>query len=426
MLVYLLSYLAAYLFAKISLNLLSGAVLIFAAICLYLEDYKKAKRLIHLRGIFALSFIGGQGLSCLKLSYLQKPWSDVTWMCFFLAFAGAWIAYEYLSHFLGSPYTDIRYRRTRESYNTIFFMIPIISMVSLIAFIIEVSILKYIPFFVRGVPHAYSYFHVSGLHYFTVSCVLVPALSTIYYIYKKYLEGLDFLVLGVSNFIALSIPILCVSRFQFIFAVILAVFCFLIIRKDMQLHIILPMFIAILPIYIILTIARSHDIAYLKGIFEMKRDFPIFISQPYIYIANNYDNFNRMVEVLPKHTFGLRMLFPIFALTGLKFKFPHLVDFPIYTTKTELSTLTLFYDAYYDFGVTGIVLFALLIGVAMYGFERWIRESEHPVSFLFYAQFGIYLLLSFFSTWFSNPATWFYFALTLMVYIFYKVGRRRE
>lgn len=426
MLVYLLSYPASYLFAKISLDIPAGLVLLFAALNLYFEDYAKEKRLIHLRGIFALSFVGGQGISCFKLSHLQRPWNDITWMSFFLAFSAAWLSYEYLSRIMGGPGAGIRGRGPKQSYNSVFFAIPIISMLSLTAFVIEVSILKYIPFFVRGVPHAYSYFHVSGLHYFTVSCVLVPALSVIYYIRKRYLENLDRLVLAISNFIALSIPILCVSRFQFLFAVLLAVFCFFVMQKSSHLWIVFPAFLCVLLVYIILTIARSHDIAYLNEIFEMRFDLPIFISQPYIYIANNYDNFNHMTEVLPRHSYGLKMLFPLFALSGLKFRYPRLVDFPIYTTKTELSTVTLFYDAYYDFGVTGVILFSLLLGAAMYAFERWVREEENPISILFYAQFGIYLLLSFFTTWFSNPTIWFYFLLTLLVYLAYKAGRRRE
>ena len=56
-------------------------------------------------------------------------------------------------------------------------------------------------------------------------------------------------------------------------------------------------------------------------------EMPIFVTQPYMYIANNYDNFNCMVEWLPSHTFGLRMLFPLWALTGLKFLVPSLVGF---------------------------------------------------------------------------------------------------
>ena len=59
-----------------------------------------------------------------------------------------------------------------------------------------------------------------------------------------------------------------------------------------------------------------------------------------MYIANNYDNFNCLVEQLESHSFGLRMLFPVWALTGLKFLFPVLVSFPLFVTKKELTTLT--------------------------------------------------------------------------------------
>ena len=32
--------------------------------------------------------------------------------------------------------------------------------------------------------------------------------------------------------------------------------------------------------------------------------------------------------------------------------------------------------------------------------------------YLFYSQIAIYMMLSFFTTWFSNPTTWFYLAVT--------------
>ena len=88
------------------------------------------------------------------------------------------------------------------------------------------------------------------------------------------------------------------------------------------------------------TIARSHDVAYLNGSFGMRNEAtPIFITQPYMYIANNYDNFDCLVRELPAHAMGLRMLFPLWALTGLKFLVPSLVNFPIYVNKEELTTL---------------------------------------------------------------------------------------
>ena len=66
-----------------------------------------------------------------------------------------------------------------------------------------------------------------------------------------------------------------------------------------------------IPVYVLLTVARRHNVTYLNGIFEMKNSkMPIFITQPYIYVANNFENFNCMVEQLTAHTWGLQMLFP--------------------------------------------------------------------------------------------------------------------
>ena len=68
------------------------------------------------------------------------------------------------------------------------------------------------------------------------------------------------------------------------------------------------LFVGLLAAYIILTIARSHDVEYLNGIFEMKNSrTPIFVTQPYMYIANNYDNFDCMVRAMASgysHSFG--------------------------------------------------------------------------------------------------------------------------
>lgn len=52
----------------------------------------------------------------------------------------------------------------------------------------------------------------------------------------------------------------------------------------------------------------------------------------------------------------------VFALTGLKFVFPALVAFEMPVTIKELNTLTLIYDAYYDFGLIGVLLFGLILG----------------------------------------------------------------
>lgn len=462
----------------------SGILLTGAAIYLFYNEGLKAGSIINLRGLFSLSFVGGQGISCFKLSYLQESWHIVTWLCFFLGFISFWLIFGWACNKFGSPYA-LRNAQTPEcnlikdeiaedksskngtnDYNSskdktdeykpckdgtnesksskdgimrdnplkdngpehmsiILYSVSVMSLISLIAFIIEASVLRYIPLFTRGVPHAYSYFHISGLHYFTVMCVLVPALSVIYLLFAKDISLIEKLVLVISNLISFSVPILCVSRFQFIFAVMLAVICFLSIKKDTPLKkTALPAVLFIIPVYVVLTIARSHDIPYLNSIFEMRWNLPIFISQPYIYVANNYDNFNKLVIELPKHSMGLKMLFPFFALTGLKFIFPQLINFPLYTTKTELSTLTIFYDAYYDFNIAGVVILAAALSAAAYRLEKAADGCKNPIAFMFYGQFAVYFSFSFFTTWFSNPTTWFYLGVTSILYYIYNYYAR--
>lgn len=214
--------------------------------------------------------------------------------------------------------------------------------------------------------------------------------------------------------------------------------------------------------YVALSVARGHSVDYLNGIFEMKNpSTPIWVSQPYIYIANNFDNFNRLVEDLPAHTLGLRMFYPVFALSGVKFAFPQFSSFPLYVTKTELTTLTMFYDAYYDFGLVGVAGLSALLGCCSALLDGYMGRSvwqttsqprccsalpdgymgrsagiartmdgrapgveckepgtwQNPAALLFYGQFAVYLMLSFFTTWFSNPATWFYFAVTAILWL---------
>lgn len=426
MAVYLICYAAGFLLAHFGHFLLSGAVLMGAAVWLYISDYRKSGSLIHLRGIFSLAWVGGQGISCLKLSRLQESWSVMTWLCFLAAFAGFYLTFEYLTWRYpgrrGPRREGPRWNYFRDAEGRIFISMAVILTVSVLCFILEAAVLGYVPFFLRGVPHAYSEFHITGVHYFTVSCVLVPALSVIYlYSNQGRSPGKCRAVLAM-DVVAVLIPILCVSRFQLILGVALAVLTYMAMDSRVPVWYGLAAAAALVPFYIILTIARSHDVEYLNGIFEMKNAAtPIFITQPYMYVANNYDNFNCLVENLAGHTFGLKMLFPLWALTGLKFLKPELVNFQIFVNKEELTTLTLFYDAYYDFGIAGVLLFSCLLGALAWYLMGLLKKMRNPVGYLFYAQIAMYFALSFFTTWFSNPTTWFWFVLTGIAALF--VGR---
>src|SRR5699024_2788047 len=103
----------------------------------------------------------------------------------------------------------------------------------------------------------------------------------------------------------------------------------------------------------------------------------------------------------------------------LKFVFPQLVAFPIYITKTELNTLTIIYDAFYDFGVVGVLGFGIVLGVVCAYMTRKIKKNKNPIIYLFYGQIAMYLVLSFFSTW-------FWFAVTAFLYLIVEKGSRKK
>ena len=417
MIIYILCYAAAFLFAKSGHNYLSGIGLLAAAVYLYYEDYKKSGSIIHLRGLFALSWVGGQGIACLKLSRLSGEWSFMTWACFFLAFAVFYAVFEFLSRYLGGLSLKGRRRKDfRGREQSVFFCACVITIISFGCFIIEAAALGYVPLFLRGVPHAYSYFHLTGVHYFTVSCVLVPALSVIWFCFDSGRNRGKTGVMILMDVVSLAIPILCVSRFQLIMAVVLALITYILADSRVRFSYVAGAVLALVPLYLILTVARSHNVAYLNGIFEMKNSStPIFITQPYMYVANNFENFNCLVRDLTSHSLGLRMTAPVWTFSGLKFFFPVLTDFPLYITKEELTTLTMFYDSYYDFGIIGVSLLSGILGAVSYFIMRMAAELRNPIGYLFYAQIAMYLMLSFFTTWFSNPTPWFYLGITLIL-----------
>lgn len=415
MIVYLLCYAASFLFARSEHYYLSGAALLVAAGYLYFADYRRSGNPLHLRGLFGAFWVGGQGIACLKLSRLQTDWTVKTWLCFLLGFLGFYLTFEVLARFSEEHWSVARKRRGM-SVRPVYHCMIAITLVSLAAFIFEAVALGFIPLLVRGVPHAYSEFHVTGVHYLTVSCVLVPSLTVLYVLLGGSHYRSRNILAAVMTVISLAIPLLCVSRFQLIFAVMLALFTYGAYKRKVEPVSVIGLIAVMIPLYLFLTVARSHDVEYLNGIFEMKNQkMPIFLSQPYIYIANNYENFNCLVEALPAHTFGIRSLFPLWALTGLKFLFPYLTSFPIYVDKAELTTVTLFYDAYYDFGVIGVVLFGCLLGLVAWLLVNKLDTMRNPIGYLLYAQFAAYMVLSFFTTWFSNPATWFYLIVTGLI-----------
>jgi len=455
LLIFTAAYLISYIAGGAGISALSALSLIGVAVFFYLREYKRTCELLNLRGLMALGLIGGEGVARLQLSNLSTYWTTSTWLSFYTFYILFYVISGKFETFLDArsrqdihitnsddisdKNSDSNTTETHTSFNNrnsskavskrsdyvMLYRIIILSVITLsyTAFIYEAIKLQFIPLFTVDTPHAYSYFHLKGIHYFTTLAVLVPGISMLYLEHRKSLNLKPDIISILGLALPLILSVLLVSRFQFMFAAILAIFVSGVSGRRYKLWQILTIFIFLISVYVVITIERAHSVTYLNGIFEMKNpDTPIFITQPYMYIANNYDNFNVMTQSLTLHSKGLRMLYPFLTLTGLKFFDASLaVGFPLFTTKPELTTVTLLYDAWYDFGILGIIIFAIIIGLIT-GFILYEHERDNnPFAKLIYAELAFYFSVSFFTTWFSNPATWFYLGFSVIFYIIHMV-----
>lgn len=466
--IYTAAYVMSFVLGEAGLSAPSGLCLIFAAAFLYLSEYRRTASLMNLRGMLALGLLGGEGIARFQLSRLSTDWTLETWLSFYLFYLIFDLSAQLADHagairsarsgddadrsascsvVLEDPLAstasiDVRdvggvpgRSATGESAGADlrFFRYALLGLlgISWAAFFFEARRLGFVPLFTVDTPHAYSYFHVKGVHYFTTLAVLTPAVSMLYLAARRK-HGLRADVLALLGLLLpIILTILMVSRFQFMISVILAVFVALLSGRRYKLWQLLLLLALMIAAYVFITIERAHSVEYLNGIFEMKDpSTPIFITQPYMYIANNYDNFNVMTRELTVHAHGLRMLYPFVTLSGIKFFVPSLAQgFPLFVTKEELTTVTMLYDAWYDFGLSGIAVFALVLGLVSGRVTRTCRKDQNPFSVLLYAQLAFYYLVSFFTTWFSNPATWFYLGISFLLYLAYACTvrkRRRE
>lgn len=439
--VYTIFYGMAYLLKGKGYAVLSFFSFLFLSFYLFFREKKRENSSVNLPGLFALGLLFGEGVATLQLSKLSSIWTIDTWLSFYLSYLLFFLFYhgkDFFPSLLPSlsqskkmkektektEKTDKRERIfggiLRWNFSEGAFLrlcILCLLLISYLSFGIEALVLGYIPLFTEHTPHAYSAFHLKGLHYFTTLFVLVPMLLP--FLYQK--EGKLGIFSGISLFLALILPILLVSRFQLMFSLFLFVFSAFYQGLGIRKRYLFLLFGFLLLAYIFLSIERAHSISYLMGIFEMKEEkLPIFLVQPYMYIANNYENFNLLTKSLEEHSHGFRMAYPFLTLSGAKFFFDFPLAYPVFLTKEELSTLGILYDAYYDFGLLGVMGFSAFLGLL----SRWIKElskkEKNPFGGAIYVQLAFYFLFSFFTTWFSNASSIFYFGITLLLALLWK------
>ena len=356
-----------------------------------------------------------------------------------------------------------------------------IGIISFISFLIEVAVLRFVPILSFGTPHAYSTFHIFGIHYITTLYFLMPALSILNlddgaHIVRPYDVRVSIrtrskkvvksnvrdkplspkVLLIFSVVYAVIMSLLLVSRALLIMTVVMAGFAYImrahIVRpySCVGAHIVRPYDVGgrarakskksllkkyIIPIlvilsfvilYISITVLRSHSIDYLNDIFEMKENTPIYITQPYMYLTQGFENLNYLITHNERFTFGRRTLAPLFSLLRTKKYFPLVTEAPFYQIKLELTSKPIIYDLYYDFSFIGTFIIMFIIGYVAKKIEIKNYKENNIYYNLFYCLICYYLLFSFFQSYLSLLDTWFYLIFTYLLYIISKLKKAKS
>ncbi|MBQ6679247.1 MAG: oligosaccharide repeat unit polymerase [Lachnospiraceae bacterium] len=397
--------------------------------CIFI--YLERRSIVDLTLLFSASWLSGIALSVLKLSKLQHPWGVKMWAAVGIAYFGLHLMRDLFDHFMkkrekaaeenmeekAAPlFSEAEARRILEA-------VGIVLVLGLLSFGLEAVKFRFELPILSKKPHMYSEFHITGVHYFVVSVIFIPMLSFLYLYGRKPKAG-TLIFLFIANMAAFVIPVLILSKYQLMITILMPfILLFLTASKKMRrkLYLMLPILIAVLAaVFLFLVLRRHYPKNYLVKLFCFKDpEKPVWFQYIYMYIVNNFENLNLLTENLQSFSFGIRGLFPLFALTGTKFlpAVQQLMTVEQYLTVQELTTVSMIYDAYGDFGLPGVFVLSSLLGIVISYLSVLIRRRR-MLGYLLYAQFGIYMLLSFFTTWFSNPTVWFYFIASFVIALY--------
>ena len=409
------------------LCVMSSAVLFSVTALQAVLFYRESRKLLDLRLWFCIAWLGAISLTALNLSEHQLTWIPKMWFTvggfYFLTAA----AFDIAALFLDGRELVFFKKRAEKPLpsdkmvcDRMFTALLILFGLIMVSFLTECVVFHFEIPILSDKPHAYTEFHISGIHYLVVSTPFVHALSVWILMKGKPGKGRKTALL-VMNILAFLIPVMILSKIQLFFELFLPFAVWFLLKKKWSRKKTFIIMGSLLAVFLAGTVAfmflRKYPDDYLQGIFRFrKRETSLPFQYVYVYVTMNFENLYRLMISLTRFSYGARMAFPFLWVSCLRFlpSVQPLLANEVYTVCPELNTLTLIYDAYGDFGAAGVYVFGIVLGIVLYLVTAQLKKGRAGGTLL-YCQMLIYMGLSFFSTWFQTVFVWFYFGITLVV-----------
>ncbi|MBR2658325.1 oligosaccharide repeat unit polymerase [Candidatus Saccharibacteria bacterium] len=403
-------------------NFITALSFMILAIAILVICWKGYGTVANFVGIFGFFWFFVLGLSCLQLHGLQVGWKDETWACLIIAYLAFLAGYTIHNHMKKDVSMLEKEKITKKSF---FRLLVIIAATVSVAFVIEVLIRKEIPIFSKNMS-SYMNFGVSGIHYFTVSSCLMLPLSIIYMF--KYWKNEKPSIREIATIICINvamfaIPFLIVSRQLIVITLIISATTVLILKPKLAGIIIMVTAVVGVLGWAVISTYRNQDVEYLRTALEIDTESAadVRLMQVYMYAACGFDNFNVNVGNVEEYTYGRKVLFPAFALTGLKFIIPGIEDENLGRITPRFNTYPVVMKPYQDFGILGIILYMMIIGFLC----RYVdRLGQGKPTYIIIKVLLIYCLaITFFNNAFASATIWFYIIMMIAIDKIYFRGK---
>jgi oligosaccharide repeat unit polymerase len=403
-----------------------------AVLIVLLTIIKKADILAPAR-VFGIIWCVALGLTDLKLSSFQHPWSYESWLMVLLGplsyCLGFFIAYVMNIQSTLLPISQIRQlsKEFEINSNRLFILTSVAFGFYAGGYLIIYWVVGFVPLFSPLLGAVRGEFTMFGLGMSVHTMPLIVFFSVVFHLTTPG-EKIKKHILKLFSFCSLVTFFFLLQRFQII---MIGVMCIILLYYTTR--IIRPstgfvIFAGVSSFFLWVSTLRSGKffIQYLHSESKMKtpREYAIF-TEPYMYIVMNLENLARSVEKIEYHTYGYYTFNFVLSFVGLKHwiaEYTYLDDTPYLIS--GYNTYTAFWTYYRDFGVIGLALIPLLLGLAIGMLYYSLRKQPSLQKISAYALSVFVLFISFFNSPFGY--LWFMWTVIGMIVIYYFIKLPQE
>lgn len=452
-------------------NLIGFLWMLAGCIGLFLYYAISNRNLLDFRGVLIASITGGVACCQLRLSEIQTVWEVETWICHALALCCFCIGHEVVKHHSGKRVAlrtknlwdkygakkfHFAFQPKRAFYATIF-----LAVMPIVLFCIQVKIKGFIPLFVQRYD-AYMLFY-TRLSIF-INLVILAAPMAFWCLKNLKLN----LWQRIAMYAIIPLPTiifqLMVQRGLFIWSICILLVMVYFESKRKFLGVTMTVCLMIAGV-LFSSAMRGIPADAMQTIWKMDGQItistnkptdptettdedssedtspehkpstgqtitiqiPEFVYAPYYYVINGIENFDYMVKDLDEHSWGLMQVSPftvILRFPALKDKIAALPRFTLLPNSTSI----LYNDFYYDFGLIGVAIEMLLLGMLCAVVQNATLRKRDFFAYLEHGVLLAVIVTAFFAAWISTFGTWLFAgtAFLIFLYCYFSKNNMRE